>query len=89
MDHHIEPSPVITMDDLLAKVDLLSGGIHQYQSDRDPELLRAINRGAQELLNVDTSAIKGTRSQWKQATQKMARMKELMRQLKSEQSPVR
>lgn len=88
MGYNIAPAPIVTMDDLLAKLDLISGGIHQFQDDREAELARAIQRGVDQIMKLDLARLKGTRKQWKQANQKMAKMRELMRQIRVDQSSV-
>lgn len=64
--HEIAPSPVRTMEDLLAKLEMINGAAKQLVTDRDGSLARTINRRVHELDN-DSTGINGSYWQWRKA----------------------
>lgn len=64
--HEIAPSPVRTMEDLLAKLEMIHGAANQLVSDRDGSLATTINLRVQEL-SSDSNGLKGSYWQWRKA----------------------
>jgi hypothetical protein len=65
--HEIAPSPVRTMEDLIAKLEMIRGAANQLVSERDGILAKTIHLRVSELSNDSSGVVGGSYWQWRKA----------------------
>jgi hypothetical protein len=85
--YDISSSPVTSMDDLLAKIDMIIGAANQLVNDRDNNLMRTILLRTSELSNdfdtvTDTNAEKMTL-----AKKKVGQIKIILKSIQTDGKP--
>lgn len=73
------PTPINTVDDLLAKMDMILLGIEQWSGDRNRELMSDIRTRAMELSN-DLDGLEVTKDEWQIIGAKTTDIREAIRQ---------
>jgi hypothetical protein len=85
--YEISSSPVTSMNDLLAKIDMIIGAANQLVNDRDHNLIRTIRLRTSELSNDFDTVTDANAEKMTLAKKKVGQIKSILKSIQSDGKP--